>query len=137
MGAHGTLDEALANVASFASASHSSRSSTDKHPGSKHKSHKKHKKSKDKAKDKKGTHKKRKRSKHSSTDDSSDDETQHVDLETQLAKGREAVRIARRILAEYSEMRGDLREVAASEQSAARCQSTRVSTNKRFCFCSC
>ncbi len=116
MGAHGTLEEALANVASFATASQASKSSGSKHSSSKsskHKSHKKHKKSrdrsKDSSKDKKASHKKRKKA-GSSSDESSDD-AQHIDLSTQLAKGREAARVTRRILTEYSDMRADLREV--------------------------
>jgi len=115
MGAHGTCEEALANVASFASASQASKSSS-KHSSSKsskHKSHKKHKKSKDKAKDKKGTHNKHKKASHSSSsEDSSDGEGHPVDLTTQLAHGRQAARVTRRILAEYPDMRGDLREVS-------------------------
>ena len=117
MGAHGTLEEALANVASFATASQASKSSGSKHSSSKsskHKSHKKHKKSKDRSKDiskdKKASHKKRKKSS-SSSDESSGDDAQHIDLSTQLAKGREAARVTRRILTDYSDMRADLREV--------------------------
>ena len=37
---------------------------------------------------------------------------QQPDLSTQLARGREAVRITRRILSEYPDMRADLREVS-------------------------
>ncbi|DBB10067.1 TPA: hypothetical protein ACH3X3_001657 [Trebouxia sp. C0006] len=116
MGAHGTLEEALANVASFATASQASKSSGSKHSSSKtskHKSHKKHKKSKDRSKDiskdKKASHKKRKKSS-SSSDESSGNDAQHIDLSTQLAKGREAARVTRRILTDYSDMRADLRE---------------------------
>lgn len=117
MGAHGTLEEALANVASFATASQVSKSSGSKHlssKSSKHKTHKKHKKSKDKSKEKKGTHKKhRKIDQGSSSEGSSDDEGHPLDLNTQLARGREAARITRRILTEYPDMRADLRQVAA------------------------
>ncbi|KAA6418637.1 MAG: hypothetical protein FRX49_11462 [Trebouxia sp. A1-2] len=119
MGAHGTLEEALANVASFATASQASKSSGSKHSSSKsskHKSHKKHKKSqdgsKDSSKNKKASHKKRKKAS-SSSDESSGDDAQHIDLPTQLAKGREAARVTRRILTEYSDMRADLRELLA------------------------
>lgn len=115
MGAHGTLEEALANVASFATASQA-KSSSSKHSSSKsskHKSQKKHKKSKDKSKDKKSSHKKhKKRGGESSSEDSSSDEGQQPDLNTQLAKGREAARITRRILSEYPDTRADLREVS-------------------------
>lgn len=113
MGAHGTLEEALANVASFATASQA-RSPGHKHSSSKsskHKTQKKHKKSKEKSKDKKASHKKRKRAADESPEDSSNDEGQQPDLSTQLAKGREAARITRHILSEYPHMRGDLREV--------------------------
>ena len=114
MGAHGTLEEALANVASFATASQA-RTSSSKHSSksSKHKTQKKHKKSKDKSKDKKGSHKKhKKRPEASSSADNSSDDGQQPDLNTQLAKGREAARIIRRILCEYPDMRADLREVS-------------------------
>ena len=119
MGAHGTLEEALANVASFATASQS-KSSGHKHSSSKsskHKTQKKHKKSKDKSKDKKGSHKKRKKNDESSPEDSSSDGGQHPDLYTQLAKGREAARLTRRILSEYPDMRADLREVTSCRHS--------------------
>ncbi|KAL0031255.1 hypothetical protein WJX77_011655 [Trebouxia sp. C0004] len=92
MGAHGTLEEALANVASFATASQASKASGSKHSGSKsskHKSHKKHKKSKDRSKD-----------------ISKDTKASHQ-------KRREAARVTRRILTEYSDMRADLRELLA------------------------
>lgn len=116
MGAHGTLEEALANVASFATASQA-KDSSSKHSSSrssKHKTQKKHKKSKDKSKDKKGSHKKHKKKvQQSSSEDSSSDEGQQPDLSTQLARGREAVRITRRILSEYPDMRADLREVSS------------------------
>lgn len=114
MGAHGTLEEALASVASFATASQASKSSkhSSSKPVSKHKSHRKHKKSKDKSKDKKALHKKHKKATHnSSSSGSSDDEAHQVDLSTQLAKGREAARVTRQILTEYPDMRADLREV--------------------------
>ena len=114
MGAHGTLEEALNNVASFRSASRTdhdvaSRSSKS----SKHKSHKKHKKSKEKIKDKKDGSKRHKKQKRSSSPSSSeeDDSEAPVDLQTQLAKGREAVRITRSILFAHPDMRSDLREV--------------------------
>ena len=111
MGAHGTLDDALANVASFASASIASSSLSDR-TTNKHRSNNKHKKAKDKAKDKKDTHKKHKKHKHSSASGSSfDDEVKELDLDTQLAKGREAARITRRILLQYPDMRADLRQV--------------------------
>ena len=115
MGAHGTLEEALANVASFATASQA-KSSSSKHSSSKsskHKTQKKHKKSKDKSKDKKSSDKKhKKKGEESSSVDSSSDEGQPPDLNTQLAKGREAARITRRILSVYPDMRADLREVS-------------------------
>lgn len=117
MGAHGTLEEALANVASFATASQA-KDPSSKHSSSrssKHKTQKKHKKSKDKSKDRKGSHKKHKKKlEESSSEDSSSDEHQ-PDLSTQVARGREAVRITRRILSEYPDMRADLREVSFLE----------------------
>lgn len=113
MGAHGTLEEALANVASFATASQA-KDSSSKHSSSRSSKHKTHKKSKDKSKDKKGSHKKHKKKvQQSSSEDSSSDEGQQPDLSTQLARGREAVRITRRILSEYPDMRADLREVSS------------------------
>lgn len=124
MGAHGTLEEALTNVASFATASQAG-SSGHKHSSSKsskHKTQKKHKKSKDKSKDKKALHKKRKRTADvSSPEDSSSDEGQRPDLNTQLAKGREAARLTRRILSEYPDMRADLREARSPARHSISC----------------
>ena len=114
MGAHGTLEEALANVASFATANQA-KSSSSKHSSSKsskHKTQKKHRKSKDKSKDKSSHKKHKKKVEESSSGDSSSDEGQAPDLNTQLAKDREAARITRRILSEYPDMRADLREVS-------------------------
>lgn len=114
MGAHGTLEQALNNVASFRDASSTDRDVASKGSSrsSKHKSHKKHKKSKDKGKDKKDGSKKHKRPKDISSSDSEDNiHGPGLDLQTQLAKGREAVRVTRFILAKYPEMRSDLRQV--------------------------
>ena len=114
MGAHGTLEQALSNVASFRDASSTDRDVASKgsSKSSKHKSHKKHKKAKDKGKDRKDASKKHKRSKDNSSSDSEDNfHGPGVDLQTQLAKGREAVRVTRFILAKYPEMRSDLRQV--------------------------
>jgi hypothetical protein len=145
MGAHGTLEEALANVASFATASQASKSSGSKHSSSKiskHKSHKKHKKSKDRSKDiskdKKASHKKHKKAS-SSSDESSDDAAQHIDLSTQLAKGREAARVTRRILTNYSDMRADLREVLVltATYKTAHTAAKLCTSNYLRCCCSC
>lgn len=114
MGAHGTLEQALSNVASFRDASSTDRDIASKgsSKSGKHKSHKKHKKSKDKSKDKKDGSKKHKKSKHSSSSDSEEDaQTPALSQQAQLAKGREAVRVTRFILATYPEMRSDLRQV--------------------------
>ena len=114
MGAHGTLEQALNNVASFRDASSTDRDVASKgsSKSSKHKSHKKHKKSKDKGKDRKDGSKKHKRPKDISSSDSEDNvHGPGLDLQTQLAKGREAVRVTRFILATYPEMRSDLRQV--------------------------
>ena len=116
MGAHGTLEQALASVASFNTASQASKSSSSKHSSSKsskHKAQKKHRKHKDKSKDRKGSRRKHARSGRASSSDDSSDEEQQVDLNTQLNKGREAARLTRRILSEYPDMRADLREVCA------------------------
>lgn len=110
MGAHGTLEEALSNVANFRDASNGDQKPASS-KSSKHKSHKKHKKSTDKAKDRKDQKKKHRRSKHSSSPDSDEHLIPAISRQTELAKGREAVRITRFILANYPEMRSDLREV--------------------------
>lgn len=127
MGAHGTLEEALSNVASFRDASNGDQKPASS-KSSKHKSHKKHKKSTDKAKDKKDQKKKHRRSKHSSSSDSDEHTIPAISRQTELAKGREAVRITRFILANYPEMRSDLREVgsliAQSSDNAHACMLT-------------
>lgn len=122
MGAHGTLEQALGNVASFRDACNADRDSLSKgsSKSSKHKSHKKHKKSKEKSQDKKDGSKKHKRSKHSSSSDSDDNPAHVMDRQTELAKGREAVRITRFILAKHPEMRSDLREVSSKSLSSPR-----------------
>lgn len=115
MGAHGTLEEALNNVANFRSASRTDQSVASKSSGksSKHTSHKKRKKSKDKIKEKKEKSKKHKKQRRSSSPSSSeeDDVDLPADLQTQLAKGRESARLTRGILAAYPDMRSDLRKV--------------------------
>ncbi len=117
MGAHGTCEEALANVSAFRDAANQLDNPP---PEKRHKSSKR--KRKDKSKDKhRKKHKKsskHKRFKHtaassSSSGSSSDDNREDAPLSTteQLARGKQACETLRHILIEYPAARAELREV--------------------------
>lgn len=111
MGAHGTLEQALANVSAFRDAA----DQLDAPPDKPHKSSKR--KRKDKSKDK--HRKKRKKSKHkkskhassdsSSSSDGSDQET--LTTSELLSRGKQACETLRTILVIYPNARSELREV--------------------------
>ena len=133
MGAHGTLDQALAGVASFAGASPEEEARLLRRERKKAKKHKSsgkdteadgHKRSrgkdkalKDKAKHHKGKDKRERRKHEASSDDdaasSSGDDA--GSLQEQLARGRAAARLVRRMLSERPELKTDLREVSCPD----------------------
>jgi hypothetical protein len=120
MGAHGTCEEALRNVAAFHTASveddrNKSRS------GKKSKDKDKKKKKKNSKSDKHGKQKKdvkqqrSKKQKSSSGDESSSEGGSDVETrEQELERGRAAVRVTRDIMSRYPEVKQDLREVGTN-----------------------
>lgn len=107
MGAHGTLEDALRNVAEF----HSSKSDVSARGSGagKHKSGKKDKSKSDKhSKSKK---QKKAKKKHARSDRSSSESPEAESLEEQLARGRQAVRSTREFLSKHPDVKQDFREV--------------------------
>lgn len=114
MGAHGTVDMALANIAAFnqAAAQQALQARKDKKAAAKAEAEGKRKRSKSKDKDKKHKHRKSaKRRRTSSSGSSSDSEAAPVSASEQLARSQGAVRTLREILAKHNGIRKDLREV--------------------------
>ena len=130
MGAHGTLDQALAGVADFAGASPEEEARLLRRERKKAKKHRasskdaeaegpkrsrgKDKAVNDKAKRHKGKDKRERRKHEASSDDyaasSSGDDA--GSLQEQLARGRAAARLVREMLSERPELKADLREVS-------------------------
>ena len=114
MGAHGTVDMALANIAAFnqAAAQQALKARKDRKAAAKAEAEGKRKRSKSKDKEKRHKHKKSaKRRRSSSSDSGSDSEAGPVSASEQLARSQSAVRTLREILAKHSGIRKDLREV--------------------------
>lgn len=129
MGAHGTLEEALANVSAFRDAA----DQLDNPPAEKrHKSSKrkrKERKSKDKSKDKQrkkhkksSKHKRSKRGAASSSSSSSSsghsDDDAPLSTAEQLERGKQACETLRHILIVYPAARAELREVPVGDACA-------------------
>lgn len=112
MGAHGTLDDALRNVAAFSSFAADPAAKEQHLRVEKRKKEKKKKsKSEKRSKNKKESKSKKSKKRHSTTDSSSSDLSDVDTLEQQLARGREAVRLTRELLMRHPGLKQDIREV--------------------------
>lgn len=110
MGAHGTLEQALANVSAF----HDAADQLDSPPDKPHKSSKRKRKDKSKDKHRKKSKKSKHKRKHASSDSSSSDDGSDDEALTTselLARGKQACETLRGILIAYPSARAELREV--------------------------
>lgn len=111
MGAHGTLEQALANVSAFRDAV----DHLDAPPDKQHKSSKRKRKDKSKDKHRKKHKKSKHKRKHASSDSSSSGSDDEVLTTAELlTRGKQACETLRSILVAYPSARPELREVRTS-----------------------